>query len=254
MTFPYLLGRQAATHPIGYRSIAHYAELADAPAAFDHTNGWDHFEMLGNGPDPTLSVNGGRPVGDCAFVGTANVTVIDQVECGETVTMPSADQVVSTYLTYDQGRDLGANLAQLLGYWHTHGLPWAGRCAGYASANLRDLDEFWAATNAFGCAYIGVVMTQAMQQATAAGRPWDFTGSEADYKVRGGHCVVVVAREDGGGEVVTWGMRQQFTDAWLQNCVEEAHVVITPGQVARGGDGFGVDLERLQADLAGLGS
>lgn len=252
MTFPYMLGRQAATHPIGYRSITHYAALPDAPAEFDHTGGWNHFQMLGNGPDPTLTVHGGVPVGDCAFVGTANVTAIDQIETNEAVRFPTADDVVSTYLTYDRGKDMGANLSELLAYWHNHGLPWAGRCAGYASVNPRDTDEFWAAVNAYGCGYIGVAMTQAMQQATQEGNPWDFTGSPADYQVEGGHCVVVVSRMTGGGEVVTWGMRQRFTDAWLQACVEEAHVVITPAQVARHGDGYGLDIERLEADLADL--
>lgn len=250
--FPYRLGRMAAAHPVGYRTVDHYADLTEAPRTFDHTDGWDRFAMLGNGPDPTLSVHGGTPVGDCAFAGTANVTVIDQVECAQPVLMPTADEVVATYLTYNRGADVGANLSQLLAFWHSHGLPWAAKCAGYAGANFRDRDEFWAATNLFGCAYIGVVMTAAMQQATARGDAWDFDGSDADYQVEGGHCVVVVSRHIGGGEVVTWGMRQAFTDRWLANCVEEAHVVLTAGQVARGGDGYGVDVERLQRDLAAL--
>lgn len=254
MTFPYMLGRQAATHPVGYRTVDHYADLTEAPAVFDHTGGWNHFAMLGNGPDPTLSANGGRPVGDCAFAGTANVTVIDQVECGEPIIMPTSNEVVRAYLAYNHGQDCGANLTQLLAAWHLAGLPWAGKCAGYASAKVHDPDEFWAATNLFGCAYIGVVMTEAMQQATQNGDPWDFTGSAADSQVEGGHCVVVVARERGGGELVTWGMRQPFTDRWLATCVEEAHVVVTPGQVARGGDGYGVDIDRLQYDLQAMAS
>jgi hypothetical protein len=248
----YQLGRRAAVHPIGYRPITHYGALLDAPPVFDRTNGFNGFRVLGNGPDPTLTVNHGKPVGDCAFVGTENVTVVDQIECGEPPTFPTSDLVVSTYLTYDHGQDKGANLSELLAYWHNHGLPWAGKNCGYASANFRDIDEFWAAVYAFGCGYIGILVTEAMQQQTAAGEPWDITGTDMDERVVGGHCVVPIARTsaEGDGEVATWGMRQPFTARWFKTFVEEAHVVVTPAQKARGGNGAGIDFEHLERDLA----
>lgn len=251
--FPYRLGRQPATHPVGYRSIFHYApSLPDAPAEFDHTGGFDGFHMLGNGPDPSLHVHGAQPVGDCAFVGTANVTAVDQIETHGAPHFPTSDELVSAYLAYDHGKDVGANLTELLAVWHRLGLSWAGKAAGYGSVPVHDTDAFWAAVNAFGCGYIGVVMTEAMQQATQAGEPWDFTGSAADYQVEGGHCVVVISRMTGGGEVATWGMRQKFTDAWLRACVEEAHVVVTPAQLTAKGDGYGLDIDRLDAALRSM--
>jgi len=247
-----LYGRHPATHPVGYKLIDNFvSSIPEPPASFDHTNGFDGFKMLGNGPDPTLTVHGGNPVGDCAFVGTVNVDVIDAVETGEPVVLPTADTVVSEYLTYDGGVDQGANLTQLLAYWHRTGL-WGSKILGYAAVNFRELDEVWAYANAFGVLYIGIAVPAAMEEQVANGQTLDLTGTAADTQILGGHCVDIISRSKGGGEIVTWGQRVAFTDRWLQTYMEEAHVVITQAQFARNGDGYGIALPTLQSSLAGL--
>ncbi len=247
-----LYGRKAATHPVGYQLIDNFvASIPPAPAAFDHTKGFDGFAMLGNGPDPTLSVNGGHPVGDCAFVGTVNIDVVDAVETGEKVVLPDANTVVSQYLRYDQGQDEGANLTELLAYWHTTGL-WGSKITGYGAVNFRDLESTWTYCNAFGALYIGIAVPAAMETQVANGQSLDLTGTPADTEILGGHCVVVISRHEGGGEIVTWGQRVPFTDRWLQTYMEEAHVVITQAQIDRNGDGYGIAVPQLQASLARL--
>ncbi len=160
-TTGFKFGRLPAIHPIGYRTLAHYATaLSDAPLVFDHTNGFDGFHMLGNGPDPTLTVHHGAAAGDCAFVGTSNVQLIDSLETDQPYVEPSSNELVTEYFKYNHGKDLGANLAQLLAYWHSIGLPW-GKIPGYASGSL-DWDEFWAGCYAFGNGYIGIVVTETM--------------------------------------------------------------------------------------------
>jgi hypothetical protein len=251
MIFTNRLGRKPARIPVGYRSIFHFATLPDAPRTFDPTRGYTDWGMMGNGPDPRLTVHGGKPVGDCAFAGSAHLAMATDIETGEEVTKPSANEVVSTYLAFGHGRDEGAVLTDVLAYWRHVGLPW-GDIAGYASVPVHDPDCFWAATYAFGAAYIGVAMTQAMAEATERHEPWDFTGCPEDFDVLGGHCVVVISRTSDGGEVVTWGQRQAFTDAWLRHNVEEAHVVITPAQLQAKGDGYALDLGKLEAALDAL--
>jgi hypothetical protein len=248
----FLFGRQAATHPIGYGLIDKYVDaLPEAPAVFDHTKGFNGFHMLGNGPDPSLTVDGGKPKGDCAFVGLVNTAVVDDVETDTPVVIPTSNVVVSAYDTYDHGQDLGANLTQLLAFQYKIGLPWI-KGAPYAALNYRDLDTFWSGVNAFGCGYIGIVVTQTMMNQTQAGEPWDLTGFATDDQVLGGHCVVTIARSAIGGEVATWGMRQAFTTRWLQHSLEEAHVILTDVQIAAKGDGYGLDLPHLEADLKSL--
>jgi hypothetical protein len=252
-TTGFRFGRLPATHPIGYRTILHYAaSLPDAPATFDHTDGFDGFDMLGNGPDPSLTVNGGNPVGDCAYVGTVNVELIDSVETHRPFTIPSSNEVVTDYLRYDHGQDLGCNLSQLLAYWHGVGLPWTGKLPAYAGLNDSDWDEFWAGVNAFGNGYIGIVVTETMMNQTQAQEPWDLTGLPSDDNVLGGHCVVSFAKSGDLGTVATWGLRQQFTERWFKKNVEEAHVALTPAQIAAKGNGYGLDVEKLQADLRTL--
>ena len=244
-------GRLPAVHPVGLGLIDRYAALPPAPPTFDHTNGFDGFQMLGNGPDPTLHVNGGRPVGDCGFVGSVNVSLVDSVETGEPFTIPSSDVVVTDYLRYDHGQDRGVALTELLAYWQKVGLPW-GQIAGWAPVNFRDPDAFWAACNAFGCLYVGIAVPATMDEQVMNGQTLDLTGTPADRQIMGGHCVVVLSRTENGGELATWGRRVRFTQRWWDTYGEEAHVVLTPSQVERKGNGYGLDLAALQADLARL--
>jgi len=247
-----LYGRKPATHPVGYRLLDHYVDaIPEAPPTFDHTNGYDNFLMWGNGPDNSLHANGGNPVGDCAFVGTVVVNLVDEIETHEPAPLPTSDEVVNHYLAYNHGQDVGCNLSELLSYWHTVGLPWSGKIAGYAGLNFRDLDTFWAGVNAFGNGYLGIVVTEAMEQQSNAGEPWDLTGTDADNNVLGGHCVTALARTSaaGDGVVETWAMRQPFTARWFQHNVEEAHVVLTHSQVARKGNGYGLNIAKLESDL-----
>lgn len=254
--FPYLLGRQAAVHPVGYAMVDEVVDansIADAPATFDHLGDFDGFEMLGNGPDSSLTVNGGRPVGDCGFVGTVNLGVTDAVCCMEHYDIPASDTVVTSYLAFDHGVDQGVNLSALLAYWTQFGLPWAKPPKGYAGLNFRDVDAVWAYLAAFDSLYTGIVVTSAMQEQTQRGEPWDITGTDADFDVQGGHCVVMLpVRTSDGGEFATWGMRQPFTERWLRRYVEECHVVLTEQLVARNGNGFGLDEEKLAAYMARL--
>lgn len=252
-THLFQLGRTEATYPIGYKGIERYVtSLPDAPATFDHTNGFDGFHMLGNGPDPTQTVHGGKSVGDCAFVGTVNVELIDSLETDRAFVQPGSNEVVTDYLKYNHGKDRGCNLSQLLAYWHRIGLPWAGKLPAYANLSL-DWDTFWAGVNAFGNGYIGIVVTATMMSQTQAQEPWDLTGLATDNQVLGGHCVVPFAREGGDvGAVATWGLRQKFTKRWFQRNVEEAHIAITAAQLAAKGNGYGLDIEHLQSDLKSL--
>ena len=241
------LGLVHSAKPIGLPKLTNVATIPDAPPTFDHTNGWDHFEMLGNGPDPTLHVNGGQPVGDCGFVMTVNAACVDALETDESFTMPSSDVVVGDYLRYNRGRDIGVQNPQLFDYWHTVGLPWGGQLHSWADVNSYDWDESMAATNAFGCLALEIVVWQEMMEAANAGDAWDWTPQTDDTPV-GGHDVLAIAKlGPGEAELVTWSLRQPFTRSWWQHAVQGASVLLTPAQIARNGDGYGIDVERLES-------
>lgn len=246
------LGLIHSAKPIGLPRITNVATIPDAPSMFDHTNGFDEFRMLANGPDSTWTLNGGRPVGDCGFVMTVNASLIDTLETNEQWVWPSSNEVGGDYLRYNHGQDIGVQNPQLFSYWHSVGLPWGGKLHSWADVNHFDWDETMAAGNAFGTLALEIVVWREMMEATNAGDAWDWTPTTDDTP-EGGHDTAFIARLDATtGELVTWGLRQPFTRAWFQHAVQGASVLLTPAQIARNGDGYGIDVPRLEAFMSGL--
>lgn len=253
--YGYRYGLVPAAHPLGYRDMSFFMTAApsDAPATYDKTNNANGFKMLGNGPDPSLHVNDGQPVGDCGFVMTVNIEYVDACETKQPFKMPISDVVVTDYLRYNHGRDIGVQNPSLFAYWETVGLPWGSKLVGSGGVNYRDWDESWAYVYAFGSGALQVLVSESMEDATQNGEPWDYTGSSADLNILGGHDVCVFARKDATtGVLATWGQRQLFTQAWWEHQVQGLDVLLTDKQVKRGGDGYGVNLAKLKAYQASL--
>lgn len=247
-------GRRPHVRPIGYRDLSFFEFFGppSAPGPFDPLNGANPFQMLGNGPDPTLTANNGKPVGDCGFVMTVNADAVTALALGEAWTMPSSNVVVNNYLAYNHGQDIGVQNSQLLPYWHQAGL-WGSKIQGYGSVNFRDFDEAMAYCYAYLGLCTGIVVTEAMEEQTARGEPWDITGTPADDNVLGGHDVYVFALDDDGMvELGTWGQRQKATKRWWKVYVEECDAVVTNALVQAKGDGLGCDVQKLDRYLNGV--
>lgn len=249
--YGYRYGRRPAVHPVGYKAIgaSMTAEPSDAPANFDPLDGANPFHMLGNGPDPTLTVNGGNPVGDCGFVMTVNSNVVTSAAVAGDFEQPTANECVTDYLRYDHGQDQGVQNSELLPYWHRIGL-WGSKIQGYGSVNYHDLDEAMAYCHAFYGICTGIAVSESMEDATQAGEPWDYTGSPADDNILGGHDVYVFGRQDGYGVLATWGQRQLFTPRWWEHFVEECDAVVT-NELVVAKPGL-VDVRRLDGYLNGI--
>lgn len=250
--YGYRYGRQAAQRPVGYRDLAFYLSqgLPQAANQFDPLNGASPFRMLGNGPDPSLTVNGGQPAGDCGFVMTVNANIVTAAALGEAFAVPSSDEVVTDYLRYDRGQDVGVANAQLLPFWRKVGL-WGNRIKGSGGVNFRDFDEAMAYNQAFLGLCTGIFVSEADEDATANGEPWDYTGSAANQNILGGHDVYVFGRADADTVILgTWGQRQLATRRWWAQQVEECDAVVTAELAQKGADTLGLDVESLEADLA----
>ena len=82
---------------------------------------------------------------------------------------------------------------------------------------------------------------------------WDWTGSLDGPDAPGswgGHAVNVVAYDDAGLTVVTWGALQRLTWAFWQRYCDEAWAIISPDFLAGGRSPQGFDLPALEHDLA----
>lgn len=225
--YGHLYGLIPSQRPVGYRPMSTFsAQPSDAPADFDPLGGANPFLLDGNGPDPTLTMNHGQPVGDCGFVMTVNANLVTAAAVKGTFTHPTSNVIVTDYLKYDHGKDEGVQNSQLLPYWRKVGL-WGNKVAGYGSVNVHDFDEAMAYAYAFFGVCTGIAVSEAMEEATQNGEPWDYTGSAADDNILGGHDVFVFGRKSGLGILATWGQRQLFTPRWWKHFVQECDAVVT---------------------------
>jgi hypothetical protein len=201
------------------------------------------WQMLGNGPDPTLTVHGGQPVGDCTFAGRQHLRMAKAAASGTTETWETTDQLVTEYLAYDHGKDEGANIADLLLAWYQ-----AKKILAFAPVDHTDVAACDSAMQAFHGLYVGVNLTDDADALFGKGEPWTVAdGQKPDPN--DGHCIVKVKAD--GQQIdtwVTWGALQGSTLAWTAACLDEAWAVVTTEDEAAQ-----LNMPALLADINALG-
>ncbi len=228
--------------PIQY--LSSYLSTPLPPPAYpvDVSAGIVDWGMLGNGPDPTLPQYPDG-VSDCTFAGRQHNRMAKAAAGGEQEQWETAEALVTEYLAYDKGKDLGANIADLLLYWYR-----AGTIVGFAPVDDTNPAEVDSAMAAFHGAYVGVNLTGDADQLFDQHQPWTTANGEQP-NINDGHCIVKVAADgsqfDGW---VTWGAIQQSTLAWTQACIDEAWVIITEEDA----QAASLDIAKLQADINAL--
>ena len=224
---------------------AYAAEPFPAPTyPVDVTAGVTDWGMLGNGPDPTLTVNDGQPVGDCTFAGRQHYRMAKAAAGGETETWETSDQLVTEYLAYDHGQDDGAVISDLLMAWYK-----AGKILAFGVVDHTDKAACDSAMATFHGLYCGVNLTPDAEQLFPS-QPWTVANGEQPDP-SDGHCIVKVRAEGPGGldGWVTWGAVQSSTVEWTSTCLDEAYVIITQEDA----DAAGLDIAKLRADIDALG-
>lgn len=235
--------------PVGQRfNIQYLSSYLKAPLPapsypVDVSGGITDWQMLGNGPDPTLHVHHGQPVGDCTFAGRQHLRMAKAAAGGETETWETTDQLVTEYLKYDHGHDVGANIADLLLFWYN-----AGKIKAFAPVDHTDRSACDAAMAAFHGLYVGVNLTDDADALFEKGQPWTIAnGEQADPN--DGHCIVKVKADGQQLDTwVTWGALQESSQAWTAACLEEAWAVVTSDDEAAV-----LEMQALLADIAALG-
>lgn len=233
----------AERFPIQYLSSYLRQPLPPPAYPIDESGGITDWGMLGNGPDPTLTVHHGQPVGDCTFAGRQHYKMAKAAYYGETETWETTNALVEEYLKYDHGKDEGANIADLLLAWYH-----AGKIAGFAPVDHTNRAEVDSAMAAFHGVYAGVNLTDNADQLFSEGKPWALDGGQPDPNE--GHCIVKVKADAGSDTWVTWGALQSSELDWTAACLDEAWVVITAEDVNATAN---VDIDQLRADIDALG-
>jgi hypothetical protein len=206
----------------------------------------DGWQMLGNGPDPTCTIDPDG-VGDCGFAGRQHARMTKAKWYGETEAWETSDQLVKEYLAYDGGQDNGAVLADVLLAWYR-----AGKIRAFAPVDHASPAAVDAAMQAFRGVYCGVDLTDDADQLFSEGQPWTTANGEQPDP-DDGHCIVKVYADGDAASPpadgwVTWGAFQRSTQRWTKACLTEAWVIVTTEDEAAK-----VDMTALTADIEALG-
>ena len=236
---------QGERFPIKY--LGEYVTTPLPPPAYpvDVSGGLTDWRMLGNGPDPSVPEHPDG-VGDCTFAARQHLRIAKAVMEKYLEPWESAADLVAEYFAYDNGQDVGANIADLLLYWYK-----AGTILAFAPVDHTDPAAVDAAMAAFHGAYCGVSLTDNADALFQQGEPWNLADGQAPDP-SAGHCIIKVGAlgdaPTASDTWVTWGALQKSTLPWTAACLDEAWAIITQEDA----DAASLDIAALRADIDAL--
>lgn len=215
--------------------------LTGSPESGDVTGGLTDILMLGNGPDPTLTLNGGNPVGDCVPVAEAHNKMIKAKDENEAEANPTADSVVGPYLKFDHNQDEGVIIAKWLLWQYQQ-----GNIEAFAPIDITDRDQLQSAMLAFHGVIIGVDLTDDAQQLFPDG-VWNVDDGQKPNPEMG-HGILFAKYDPENDEYGTWARWMKATKGWTKACATEGWVIVTSEDAAAAN----VDINALRADIDAL--
>lgn len=231
------------------------------PWSFGHGRAFADWEMLGNGPDPSVRPGFGG-AGCCVFSGGDH----EHMLATKLGAPPTADfngataiadySAVTGYIIGDDSTDQGTYVRDAMKFRRSTGLIDAAgarhKIGAYVSINPKDFYELLLATYVFTAVGIGFEFPETAWEQTDNGEPWDVVDENAS--IDGGHYVCTVGRagKDTVG-VVTWGKRQAMTRAFYERYNDETWAIVFPETLHRNGiNERGYDLSALSTLLGRL--
>ena len=229
-----------------FRTATDYSFSYQTPTyPIDKTGGLVDWRMGGNGPDPTLTLNAGQPVGDC---GPCAVPMHSSMMIAVLYAMDLAaftlttDQVVTLYFEYTGGQDTGVDLGDWLLWLFNR-----GAIRGFVAVPLPSLD---AALATFDVVVVGVHLNPQADQQVASGGIWEVgPGDRPNPQL--GHAILYAAAEAARGRRrwISWGQQVTSTFGWYEVCPVQAFAVLTKNEALA----KGFPLTALEYDLKQLG-
>lgn len=209
-----------------------------------------------DGAPPEWGMMGNDTVGDCTCASAGHLLMLWTDAAGDLFT-PTDEQILAAYSAItgytpgDSNTDTGAAELDVLNYWKKKGI--AGHQIGaYAAIDKTNTDLVTKATYIFCGAYIGLALPQSAQDQDV----WDTVADDGSGASAagswGGHAVPVVAYDENGVTIVTWGALKKMTWAFWNAYCEEAYVIISPDFLTQDVSPVGIDLASLQSDLAAV--
>ena len=227
--------------------LARYIELPTPPAgAVDVSNGVTSWPMFLN-----------DRLGDCACAAPAHMDEIFSKEAGQPKVLTDQDVLalyeLQGYNPADPATDRGSSMGNVLDDWKS-GRWAASQILAYATVNVSDQNMVKTALWLFSGLYIGIELPITAQSQQV----WDVVPGLPQQNQPGswgGHAVDVVALDDTGLTVITWGAPKRMTWAFWHEYVDECYAVVSKDFDALQGkpvEECGFDEQQLLADMAEL--
>ncbi|HTC22546.1 MAG TPA: hypothetical protein VK859_16945 [bacterium] len=207
----------------------------------------------------TWPMMGNDTLGDCTCAAAGHMIESWTANAqASSVIIPDA-QIEAFYNHFSHGNaDAGANMIDVLKYWHTHGLD-KDKISAFAQLEPQNQNQAMDSVYFFGACYIGLALPNfaVAPNTDFLATPWvvppqGATGDAAPNQ-NNGHCVPAVGYDQRNLYVVTWGALKSMSWQFYTTYMEEAFAVLSPdfltGQKSAPN---GFDLAALQADLQAL--
>lgn len=199
--------------------------LPAATYPIDVTDGYAAWQMLGNGPDPSLTGQYAQyaadGVGDCGDVAFQNDRTLS-IALGKLPSsdLPTADGTLANYFAYTGGQDTGVDNSTFC--------PWLvskGYCTGFARLTREQRDQWM---SAIGRGVLtGVTLTDQDMQEFENGETWTCSGGQTPDPQEGHDILTVKAASPAGPHTcVTWAAEQEYDESWDNACADEWYALI----------------------------
>lgn len=193
-------------------------------------------------------------LGCCVPADTAHALMLRTANASSIV-IPTDPEVLKLYETVggyipgDEATDNGCNELDMCEYLERTGFL-GHKADAIGSVDPQNLDHLKWCVQLFGTCRLGLNLPQSAMDALDAGKPWDVGG---DTKIVGGHDVPIVKYDGEYFYVVTWGVLQPVTPAFILAYNEESHAELFADWIrSQGTAPSGLDLADLTAKLAAL--
>lgn len=242
------LGKKAATPgAVTFKFSAFAVQLPTPPEQFGHEKevkgAWG---MLGN-----------NNAGNCVFAGAAHEVKLWNAECGQKVPFTSKAVIsdysaVTGYDPKDPMSDQGTNMGDACSYRRKTGIIDAKgvrhKIAAYMALKPGDVKELKQALYLFGVVGAGFVFPESAMQQFDRREPWEVVEGSEEI---GGHYVPIVSyRKNLIG--VTWGRKQEITEAFYERYCDEAYVMLSEEMLKERKSPEGFDYDKLVTYLKAL--
>jgi hypothetical protein len=199
-------------------------------------------------------------LGDCTCAAAGHMILEWTTNAGDPF-VPRDQQIVAAYSAiagYDPAtgaNDNGAVVLDVLNYWRKQGIA-DHKITAFVGLELKNHNDLRDATYLFENTYLGVLLPRTAQGQKVWSVPTGGPTGQGAPGSWGGHAVPVVAYDERGVTVVTWGSLLRMTWTFYDTYCDEAFAVLSEdiiNQATKKAPG-GFDFEALRSDLQVLDS